>query len=45
VDVSVEILDGIIRGLQDMRAFLIETVDENAALREKLNTLKKVFGE
>jgi len=45
VDVSVEILDGIIKSLQDMRSFLIETVDENTALRGKLANLKKVFGE
>jgi hypothetical protein len=45
VDVSVEILDSMIRQLQDMRGFLIATVDENNSLREKLSSLKKVFSE
>jgi len=45
VDVSVEILDGMIKELQDMRAFLIATVAENNSLRAKLDTLKKALGE
>jgi hypothetical protein len=43
LDVTVEILDGMIRELQDMRAFLIATVDENKMLRTKLSKFKQVL--
>lgn len=45
VDVSVEILDGMIKELQDMRQFLIDTVEENNSLRGKLAKFRKVFEE
>lgn len=40
VDVTVEILDGLIKGLQDMRQFLIDTVEENKTLRARVNAFK-----
>jgi len=45
VDVSVQILDGMIKGLTDMREFLLATVAENQALRQKLNRFKELIGE
>lgn len=45
VDVSVEILDNMIKELQDMRQFLIDTVEENRTLRMKMNVFKKMFEE
>lgn len=45
VDVSVEILDNLIKELKDMRNFLIETVAENQKLRAKVEKFKKFFDE
>lgn len=45
VDVSVEILDGMIKELQDMRQFLIATVEENKTLKLRMDSLKKALGE
>lgn len=45
VDVSVEILDSAIQELKDVRTFLIQTVDENTALRAKLDRFKKAMEE
>jgi hypothetical protein len=45
VDVSVEILDTMIKSLQDMREYLIATTNENAELRAKLEALRKALGE
>lgn len=45
MDVSVEILDGIIKELQDMRAFLIATTEENQRLKAKVNKFKQFFDE
>jgi hypothetical protein len=44
MDVSVEILNNIIKDLTDMREFLILTVEENHLLRDRMNTLKKALG-
>lgn len=43
VDVSVEILDGLIKGLQDMRAFFVATVNENNELRARVDKFKKAL--
>jgi hypothetical protein len=43
VDVSVEILDNLIKGLQDMRAFLIATTKENRELRARVDKFKKAM--
>jgi hypothetical protein len=43
LDVSVEILDGMIKELQDMREFLVATVDENNALKARLGRFKQVL--
>jgi hypothetical protein len=45
VDVSVQILDEMIKGLQDMRAFLVATVEENQTLRNKLHMFRKMVVE
>lgn len=45
MDVSVDILDGIIKELQDMRAFLIATTDENMKLKSKVDKFKRFFEE
>jgi hypothetical protein len=42
-DVSVQILDGMIKGLQDMRAFIVETVEENTQLKNKLAKFRKMI--
>lgn len=43
VDVSVEILDNMIKELTDMRQFLIDTVEENRVLKGRMDSLKKMF--
>lgn len=43
LDVSVEMLDGMIKELTDMREFLIATVEENRLLRDKVERFKKVL--
>lgn len=43
VDVSVDILDGIIKELTDMREFLIATTDENLKLKSKVDKFRKFF--
>ena len=45
LDVSVEILDNIIKDITSMRDFLIATVAENNTLRAKLAHLKKALSE
>jgi hypothetical protein len=45
LDISVEILDEAIKGLTDMREFLIATVEENRLLRAKYDKLKKAMEE
>lgn len=45
VDVAVEMLDSAIKDMQDMRAFLIATVEENKVLKAKLDGFKKLLGE
>lgn len=45
VDVTVEILDGVIKELGDMRDFLIATVDENNSLKAKVDKFKRFFDE
>lgn len=44
LDVSVEILDNMIKELTDMREFLLATVKENRELKMRVETLKKVLG-
>lgn len=43
LDASVEILDDTIKSLKDMRQFLIETTNENARLRARLDKFRKMF--
>jgi len=43
VDVSIEILDNLIKGLQDMRAFFVATVNENNELRARVDKFKKAM--
>ena len=43
LDVSVEMLDEAIKGLTDMREFLIATVEENRVLRSKLDKYRKAL--
>jgi hypothetical protein len=43
LDVSVEILDNMIRELKDMRDFLISTTEENKVLRAKMENFKKLM--
>jgi hypothetical protein len=45
MDVSVEILDGVIKELGDMRDFLIATVNENNSLKAKLDKFRKFFND
>ena len=45
VDVSVEILDSMIQQLNDMRDFLIATVEENRTLRARVDKLKRALDE
>jgi hypothetical protein len=45
VDVSVQILDEMIKGLTDMRQFIVSTVEENNFLRVKLAKFKKMIEE
>jgi hypothetical protein len=44
MDVSVQILDEMIKGMQDMRAFLISTVEENQTLKSKIAKFKNLLG-
>ena len=44
-DVSVQILDSTIKGLQDVRQYLIEVTKENQKLKAKLNKVKDWFNE
>lgn len=43
LDVSVEILDNMIRELKDMRDFLVATTEENKTLRAKMENFKKLM--
>jgi hypothetical protein len=43
LDVSVEILDGAIQSMKDIRDFLLSTTRENAKLREKLERFKTII--
>jgi hypothetical protein len=43
LDVSVEILDNMIRELKDMRDFLVATTEENRTLRAKMENFKKLM--
>ena len=45
LDVSVEVLDGAIKELQDVRAFLIAVTEENNRLKVKVDKFKKFFDE
>lgn len=45
IDVSVEILDNMVRELQDMRDFLVATVEENKSLKLKVERFKKALEE
>ena len=45
LDVSVEMLDDAIKGLTDMRDYLIATVEENRILKAKLERLTKALTE
>lgn len=45
LDVSVEMLDGVIKELQDMRQFLISVTEENDRLRVKVDKFKRFFDE
>jgi hypothetical protein len=45
VDVSVQILDEMIKGLTDMRQFIVSTVEENNFLRVKLAKFKRIIEE
>ncbi len=45
VDVVVEMLDGMINELKDMRAFLIATVEENKALKVRVERFRKALEE
>lgn len=45
LDISVELLDDAIKGLTDMREFLIATVEENRLLKTKLEKLTKALTE
>jgi len=42
-DVSVQLLDDAIKGLQDIRAYLLSTVEENTKLRARLDMFKKAL--
>jgi hypothetical protein len=42
IDVSVEILDGVVNSLKDIRNFLLATVDENTRLKTKIERLRKM---
>lgn len=43
LDASVEMFDGIVKGLQDMRDFLIATVEENQRLKQRILSFRKVL--
>lgn len=43
LDVSVEMLDDMIKNLSDMRDFIIDTTEENRSLRAKVEKFKKVM--
>lgn len=43
LDVSVELLDSMIKELEDMREFLIATVEENRLLKDKYEKFKKLM--
>lgn len=43
LDISVDMLDEAIKGLTDMRDYLIATVEENRLLRAKVDKFKKVM--
>lgn len=45
LDVSVEMLDDAIKGLTDMREFLIATVEENRLLKARYDKLKKALDD
>ena len=45
LDISVEMLDEAIKGLSDMRDYLIATVEENRSLREKVAKFKKLMDD
>jgi hypothetical protein len=43
VDVSVQILDNMVKELQDMRDFLVATTEENKSLKMRIEKFKKVL--
>jgi hypothetical protein len=43
LDVSIQLFDEAIKGMQDMRAFLLATVEENQALKAKLDKFRKMI--
>lgn len=45
LDVSVEILDGMIRELTDMREYLVAVTKENQSLKAKVDKFKRFFDE
>ena len=45
LDVSVDMLDVMVKDLQEMRDFLIETTEENRLLRQKVDKFKKALDE
>lgn len=45
VDVSVQILDNMVKELQDMRDFLVATTEENKNLKSKLEKFRKMIEE
>lgn len=44
VDVIVEILDNMVKELQDMRDYLVATTEENRTLKERFDAFKKALG-
>lgn len=45
VDVVVEILDNMVKELQDMREFLVATTEENKTLKSRIDNFKKMLGD
>jgi len=43
-DVSIQMLDDVIKGLQDIRAYIVSTTKENEMLRARVEKLKQVLG-
>lgn len=45
LDVAVQLLDNAVKDISDMRQFLVETVEENKALRLRVEKFRKVLEE